>query len=168
MFALAYECAKPYTIRGTFMKTIAAVLMMIVSATAAAQITKCVDKNGKVIGYGECPEGVRTEQSGIKSAPTTSAPASAASSRSIAEQDAEFRKRQIEKQEAQAKADKKSAEDAQRQRACNDSQAYLKTLQAGQRVTRTDPKTGERGFLSDDEYPKEIASAQRSVSNNCK
>ena len=152
------------------MKTIAALLLMMMSAAASAQINKCIDKGGKVVGYGiECPDGTQSEQSGVKSAPAASpAPGAASQPKSHAERDADFRKRQIEKQEADAKAQKKSAEVAQRQRACTDSQAYLKTLQGGQRVTRTDAKTGERTFLSDSEYPKEIADAQRAVSANCK
>ena len=149
------------------MKTCAALLMMMLSATAAAQINKCVDKSGKVVGYGECPEGVTSESSGIKSAPASSS-APSPQMKSLAERDAEFRKRQIEKQEAEAKAAKKSAEADQRRQACDDSQAYLKTLQAGQRVTRADPKTGERSFLNDSDYPNEIANAERRVTANCK
>jgi hypothetical protein len=152
------------------MKIVAALLMMIISAVASAQINKCVDKSGKVVGYGnECPDGLKSEQSGVKSMPSASqAPASATPQKSLAERDAEFRKRQIEKQEAAAKAEKKGVESAQRLRACDDAKAYLKTLQAGQRVSRTDPKTGERSYLQDAEYPKEIADAERSVSGNCK
>ena len=152
------------------MKTIAALLMMMMSAVAAAQINKCVDKSGKVVGYGnECPEGTRSEQSSVKSAPAASpSPAAAPQQKSVAERDADFRKRQIEKQEADAKSEKKSAEADQRRRACQESQASLKSLQTGQRITRTDAKTGERTFLDDAEYPKEIASAQRAVAANCK
>ena len=151
------------------MKMIAAVLMMMVSAAASAQINKCLDKSGKVVGYGnECPDGSLSEQSGVKGAPSTSAPAAASQQKSLAERDADFRKRQIEKQEAAAKAEKKTAETEQRRRACDDAQAYLKSLQAGQRISRTDAKTGERSFLADAEYPKEIANAERVASTNCK
>jgi hypothetical protein len=112
---------------------------------------------------------MKSEDSGVRgAAPAASAPSSAPQQKSLAERDAEFRKRQIEKQEAASKAEKKSAETEQRKRACDDSQAYLKTLQAGQRISRTDPKTGERTFLSDAEYPKEITNAERSVAGNCK
>ena len=49
------------------MKTIVALLMITVSGVAAAQINKCVDKSGKVVGYGaECPPGSRAEQMAIK------------------------------------------------------------------------------------------------------
>lgn len=152
------------------MKKIAAFILVIASAGASAQINKCIDSSGKVVGYGtECPGGTHSEQSGIKSAPSTSSSTTApAATKSLAERDADFRKRQIEKQEAEAKAQKTSAQAAQQQRACQDAQTYLKSLQAGQRISRTDPKTGERTFLDDADYPKEIAGAQRSVSANCK
>jgi hypothetical protein len=151
------------------MKKIAAFIMVLASAGASAQINKCIDSSGKVVGYGtECPGGTHSEQSSIKSAPSTSSTTAPAATKSLAERDAEFRKRQIEKQEAEAKAQKTSAQAAQQQRACQDAQTYLKSLEAGQRITRTDPKTGERTFMDDADYPKEIASAQRSVSANCK
>jgi hypothetical protein len=147
-------------------KRYAAILLMIASGTAGAQINKCVDTSGKVVAYGaECPPGTRSEQTKIRNAPS-SAPASA--QKSLAEREAEFRKRQMEKQEATAKAEKKSAEEGERKRACEGSRAYLKSLQEKQRITRTDPKTGERVFLEDAEYPREIARAQQSVSQNCK
>ena len=63
---------------------------------------------------------------------------------------------------------KASAEAAQRQRACEDSRAYLKNLQAGNRVAKVDPKTGERAFLEDAQYANEIAAVQKMVDTNCK
>ena len=148
-----------------FMKTMIAVLVVLLPGLAAAQINKCVDAGGKVVAYGaECPAGTRSEATNIKNTP---APAGAAP-KSTAERDADFRKRQIEKQEAATKAEKKSAETDQRKRACEESRIYLKSLQERQRITKTDPKTGERGFLTDAEYPAETARAQRGVSENCK
>jgi hypothetical protein len=146
-------------------KTIVAILAVLMPGLAAAQINKCVDATGKTVGYAaECPAGTRAEQTGIKSRPASPG----TEQKSLAERDADFRKRQIEKQEASAKAEKKSAETEQRKRACEDSQAYLKSLQARQRITKTDPKTGERTFLSDSEYPKEIARAERNIAAHCK
>jgi len=156
------------------MRIIAVLLTLIVSSAGAAQINKCMDKSGKVVGYAnECPAGTRSEAADIKAPPApapavTPAGAAPPPPKSLAERDADFRKRQIEKQEAEAKADKKSAEAEQRKRACEQSQGYLKALQAGQRITSVDPKTGERKFLSEADYPKELAEAQRSVAANCK
>ena len=157
------------------MKIVVALLMIITaSGVAAAQINKCLDKSGKVVGYGtECPAGSRVEQMPNQGAPTPAsapagAPTAAPGQKSLADRDADFRKRQVEKQEAETKAQKKSAETAQRKQACENSQAYVKTLQAGQRVVRTDPKTGERAYLTDKEYAGELAQAQRTADANCK
>jgi hypothetical protein len=165
------------------MKRLIALAMMVVSAGAAAQINKCVDKNGKVVGYGyECQPGTTPEASGVKAAPSrapapaagsgsSSSPSSsspAAASKSVAERDADFRKRQMDKQEAAAKDNTKTSESEQRNRACEESRAYLKSLQSGNRITRTDPKTGERNFLADSEYSGEIARTQQTLQANCK
>jgi hypothetical protein len=171
------------------MKRLAAVAMMLMSAGAAAQINKCVDKSGKVVGYGyECQPGTTPQASGVKASPPSApaaAPAAGAGSaaggaasagaagaaaapKSVAERDADFRKRQMEKQESGAKDDKKAADAAQNKRACDDSRAYLKSLQAGNRITRTDPKTGERNYLADSDYSGEIARTQQTLQANCK
>jgi hypothetical protein len=160
-------------------KTITALLMLVFTAAAHGQINKCVDKAGKVISYGnECPAGTTSANTGIRSAPgagapgaptaSTKAPAAPNAKKSLAEQNAEFNKREAERQELLGQEQKKAGEDALRIRACEDSRAYLKSLQAGNRITRTDPKTGERVVLEDAGYPKEIAAAQQSVAANCK
>jgi hypothetical protein len=147
-------------------RTIAALLLCLAPVLAAAQVNKCLDDAGKVVGYAsECPPGTRSEQTGIRNAP---APASSAAQKSVAERDAEFRKRQLEQKEAAEKTDKKAAEVRERKDACTTSQAYLKNLQTGQRIRKTDPKSGETSFLADAEYPTEIAAAQRAVAANCK
>lgn len=148
------------------MKTLIAVLVVSMPGFAYAQINKCVDAGGKTVGYAtECPAGTRAEQTNIKNAP---AAAAKTEQKSLAERDADFRKRQMEKQEATAKAAKSSADAEQRKRACAQSQEYLKSLQSRQRISRTDPKTGERSFMSDADYPAEIARTERSVAENCK
>jgi len=144
---------------------IAMVLVTLLPGVASAQVNKCLDASGKVVAYGECPAGTRSEPTNIRNAP---APGGVGPQKSTAERDADFRKRQMEKQEATTKSDQKSAEAAQRKAACDTSRAYLKQLQERQRITKTDPKTGERSYMSDAEYPKEIATAERSVAQNCK
>ena len=148
------------------MKKIFAVLLLALApGLAGAQVNKCLDASGKAVAYAtECPPGTRSEQTNIKNNPGQSAPAQ----KSLAERDADFRKRQAEKQEADAKAAKSGAENAQRSEACTGSRAYLKNLQEGQRIRTRDPKTGEQGYLADAEYAKEIARTQQTISANCK
>jgi hypothetical protein len=148
------------------MKTIFAVLVLtLLPGLATAQINKCLDARGKAVAYAtECPPGTRSEQTSIKNNPGQAAPAA----KSLAEREADFKKRQVEKQEADAKASKSGAEVAQRKQACADTQAYLKNLQEGQRIRTRDAKTGEQRYLADAEYAKEIANTQQTLSKNCK
>jgi len=147
------------------MKLVAAILFVLTPMCAAAQVNRCMDANEKVVGYAaECPSGTRAERTTIKSAPG----AAASTPKSLAEREADFRKRQLEKQEADVKAEKKIVEADDRKRACEDSRSYLKALQDRVRIVRADPKTGERVYLSDSEYPQELARAQRAVAQSCK
>jgi hypothetical protein len=91
----------------------------------------------------------------------------AAPGQSLAERGADFRKRQAEQQEADKKSALKAQDMADRSQNCTDAQAYLKSLQAGARIVRTDPKTGERVFLEDADRPGEIQRAQRAADSNC-
>ena len=110
------------------MKPIFAVLLLaLLPGVAGAQVNKCLDASGKVVAYGtDCPPGTRPEPTTIRNAPASGG---AASQKSTAERDADFRKRQMEKQEATVKANEKSAEAAQRKAACETSRTYLKQLQ---------------------------------------
>ena len=53
------------------------------------------------------------------------------------------------------------------ERNCFDARSQLRALQDGQRISRTDPRTGERIVLDDKDRPAEIATAQKNVDNWC-
>lgn len=156
------------------------------AATAAqAQIVKCIGKDGKIEFASSCPSGTKQMDTGVsnKPAPVPSpakdakgADAKAADKggdakkgpQTLAERDADFKKRQTEKSAADDKAAKSAADDERRRRACTDAQSYVKRLQDRQRIVSVDPKTGERSYLSDGDYAREATVAQQSVSENCK
>ena len=151
------------------MKTILALVMMLLSATAYGQLVKCVSKDGKVEYANNCPPGTTEHQTGIRSSGGGSSSASTApQQKSLAERDADFKKRQIEQQEASQKDAKSSAEAAQKKEACDNAQTYLRNLEGGMRITRTDPKTGERVFLEDPQRDAEIVKARARADQNCK
>lgn len=131
-----------------------------------AQIMKCVGAGGRVEFASSCPPGTKAENTGIRSSPSPSAPASP--QKTLSERDADFRKRQIEQQESAKKAAEKAQESADRSQNCENAQNYLRSLQSGARIGKTDPKTGERVFLEDAERAGEIQRAQRAVETNCK
>jgi hypothetical protein len=151
-------------------KTILALLMMVLSAAAHGQLMKCISKDGKVIYANSCPPDTTEHQIGAKSSPPVpagSAPSPPAQ-KSLAERDAEFKKRMIEKQEMEQKEAKKLAEAQQKREACENAQAYLKSLESGTRIARADPKTAERIFMEDAERATETTRARARVAESCK
>jgi hypothetical protein len=147
---------------------IALVLLLPAAFPAHAQLLKCVSKDGRVEYATQCSADTEAQQTGIRNVPAS--PASGATSKqpTMAEREADFRKRRAEQAEAQDKQQKEAAEKAQRQRACQDARNYLTGLESGARIARTDPKTGERAFLEDAARAREIVTAKQSVQANCK
>jgi Domain of unknown function (DUF4124) len=162
---------------------------LLMAATAAqAQIVKCVGKDGKIEFASSCPSGTKQMETGVtsKPAPVPTQDAKAGDAKAgdtkaadkggdakkgpptLAEREADYKKRQTEKAAADEKTAKSATDDARSRRACTDAQSYLKRLQERQRIVNVDPKTGERVYLNDADYPREMAVAQQSVSENCK
>jgi len=139
---------------------------MLAPVAAHGQLLKCIGTDGKVEYASQCPPDTKEIQTGIRNVPSASPPA--ATQKSLAEREADFRKRQTEGAEARQKQEKKTSEAAEIRQACENAQTYLKGLQEGQRYSRVDPKTGERINLDDAGRASEIARAQRMVDQNCK
>jgi hypothetical protein len=145
--------------------TIVVLALALLPVAVHAQIMKCVGAGGRVEFAASCPPGTKAENTGIRNAP---AAASSNQQKSLAERDAEFRKRQADQQEAAKKAEEKTQETTDLRKNCDAAQSYLRSLQSGNRIGKTDPKTGERVFLEDNERAAEIARAQRAADTNCK
>jgi len=153
-------------------KTIAALTVLLASTAAYGQVMKCVGPDGRVEYANFCPTGttgqkttISTKASGSAHAPAApAAPASA--QKSLAEQEAAFKKRQIEQREAQQKTQKVAAEQAQKRQACESAQNYLKTLESGVRLRARDPKTGDIGYLDDAGRAAEVAKAHKAIRDN--
>ena len=145
-------------------------VLLLTAGTAAGQLMECVDAKGAKTFANYCPPDTvkenRLMKSGAGPGPATgsSAPAPA---KSIADRDADFKKRALERQEAEKKAEKTQADTKEAERNCLDARSQLRALQDGQRIARTDPKTGERVMLEDKDRPNEIATAQRSADSWC-
>ena len=150
-------------------RLLTAFIAMLIAGAAAGQIFECVDANGKKEYAQVCPPGTVKETKWTKGGGAGSSPGKAApATKSLTEQDAAFRKRAAERQEAEAKAEKEKTDSQNSQRACEDARAQLKQLEDGLRIARTDPNTGERSFLEDKDRPAEIARAREAVSSWCK
>jgi len=148
------------------MKNLLIILTLVcLPAAAHAQIMKCVGAGGRVEFAATCPPGTKAESTGIKNNP---AAAPAAAQKSLADRDADFRKRQAEQQDNAKKAETKAQDEIDRKQNCSSAQSFLSGLQSGGRIVKNDPKTGERVFLDDNERATEMARAQRAVDTNCK
>jgi uncharacterized protein DUF4124 len=139
------------------------------AATALAQQYKWVDQDGKV-RYGDTPPpgAQATPLKPPVSAPAAPAPAAKKDGGTPElSPEAAFRKRQQERQEKDEKSAKERADAETKRVNCEQSQASLRTLQSGQRISSTDA-AGERVFIDDAERAKEIERTQRAVSDWCK
>jgi hypothetical protein len=149
---------------------------LLACGIVSAQILECVDAKGRKEFANQCPPGTtesrKINRSGVGTPSTpaagAAAPAAAPAQKSLAEQDAAFRKRQTERQEADAKAEKDKADAENRRVQCEQSQSQLKALESGQRIGRFDVKTGERQIVQDDERQAEINTARKAVQSWCK
>jgi hypothetical protein len=151
----------------TMNKLLIMLALVLLPGLAQAQIMKCVGAGGRVEFAAACPPGTKAENTGIRSTPSP-ATAPAASQKSLAERDAEFRKRQVEQQDTAKKTEDKNREAADMSQNCESSKGYLTSLKAGMSIGKTDPKTGERSYLGDSDRAVEIERAQRAVDSNCK
>ena len=156
--------------------------LALVSGVAYAQQYKWVDKNGKT-QYGDAPP------AGVKAIPlkgpaTPPAPPPAAKKDdkggdaskdaksakkgplTPAEQEAEFRKRQIEAAKASDESAKKQQEVSSKKESCETARDTLRTLESGSRISRTNA-SGERFFIDDNQRAAETAKAQKSVADFC-
>ena len=152
-------------------------LTLAFAAAASAQLYRWVDKDGKVL-YGDTPppgvkaRTLRAPQVATPPAADDAAAKDAAAkdarkgSLTPAEQEQEFRKRQMQAQKAQEKADLARKDSEAKQENCARAREALATFESGQRVSRTNAQ-GERYFLEDDVRAAETEKARASVRDWC-
>ena len=141
---------------------------LALAGLAFAQQYKWVDQNGRT-QYGDVPPpGVKaTPMRGAPAAPATAAPDAASKAPGKPQDaDAAFRQRQLDAQKAAEKSAAEQNELTAKKENCSRAQAYLRTLESGQRISSTD-KDGERVYLEDDQRASETAKARQSIQQNC-
>ncbi|MDH3320783.1 MAG: DUF4124 domain-containing protein [Betaproteobacteria bacterium] len=160
------------------MRILILTMMLAFAAAASAQLYRWVDKDGRVhYTATPPPPGVTSRTLRTPSAaPPTSAPDDTAKDAAgtearkgpltPAEQEQEFRKRQLEAQKAREK-EALAAKDAEtKQQNCARAQEALATLESGQRVSRTNAQ-GERYYLDDEARAREADAARQAVRDWC-
>ena len=157
---------------------LATALAATLALPALAQIYTWTDASGQRQISDRPPEGqvkdLRVQGSRSVPPPATTTGAAGAGKpdekkpQTINEKALEFNKRQLEREEARAKQEKAEAEAKERAQRCEQAQANVRSLRAGGRASRVDPKTGERVFLEEADIQKEIVEAQRIADSWCK
>lgn len=93
-------------------------------------------------------------------------PAAANAPKTYAERDAEFRKRQQERADTERKAQEEQQKAAQKAVECERSRGYLRALEDGVRITRTDP-AGNRAYLDDAQRAAEMDRMRKAIRELC-
>ena len=145
-------------------------LALLAATSAYCEVYKWVDPDGTV-HYSDqpAPGATQEETLNIRSGTATGSGTGAQKApgpKTYIEQDAEFRKRQVEAEEKRAKEEKALADAKERQQNCERARASLRMLQSGDRIIRTDVK-GEREYLDDNQRQQEMASAQKTADSWC-
>lgn len=94
------------------------------------------------------------------------APAPSSAPKSVAERDMEFRKRQQERADSDRKAQEEQQRAAAKAADCERSRGYLRSLEDGVRIARTDP-TGNREILDDEQRAVEIDRTRKVIQQLC-
>ena len=153
--------------------------LLLAVGSAQAQLYHYKDANGRMV-YSDSPPPPGTPSGNIMKAPklsssAASAPASDAPAagdkdkktgpKSVAEQEADYKKRQAEDaKKAKETGEKTAMEDARKAR-CAALQNNLTAMQAGQRIRKYDA-AGNPYFVEDAERAADVAKAQAEMANS--
>jgi len=106
----------------------------------------------------------QTEPSRAEAEKDAAQPATAPS---LADREAQFRKRRAEEAEAKAKAEAEAKRAQERERACSQARAQLAALKSGQRVARF-KEDGSREILDDAQRAQETEKVQAYIEQQCR
>lgn len=156
-------------------KTLVLLIVLAFAGPAQAQIKCWTNADGKRACGDAPPPGAKVRT--VKDAPASAGAAPAAAKDgaakdakkgplTAAEQDQDYRKRQIEAQKAAAKAEQEQKEATAKKENCERSQLMVRAMESGQRISRTDAK-GERYFLDDAQVAQELSKARQNSQQWC-
>jgi len=99
-------------------------------------------------------------------APATDATAPVRPSGSLADQEADFRKRQLARERTEKKLAEEETQARQRDEACSRARGYQQVLNSGVPVLHPDPD-GNHGYLGDEQRVRELQQAHEAIAKNC-
>ena len=161
---------------GNTVLLLAIVAAAVSGAAIGAQTYKWTDAQGKVHYSDQPPPAevkepitVKTPRQSSAATPTatpTGKDAAPAKAKTYVEQEADFKKRQVETAEREAAEKKKAAEAAEKKQTCMQARSQLKGMQSGGRITQTNAK-GEREYMNDAQVGQEIERLKKLEASAC-
>jgi hypothetical protein len=148
-------------------KSILVLFLAVATSAAFGQAYKWRDASGR-IQYSDTPPpaGAKDVQQ-LRKVPASVTSTTPDAAKSIADQDAAFRKRLVERKEAEAKQAKAAEEEQVRARNCTQAQGQLAALESGGRMVRLNAQ-GERITLDDAERERAAQETRKAVESWCK
>ena len=158
-----------------------ALALLLASGVAQAQLYHYKDASGRTV-YSDTPPPAGTPAGNILKAPKLNPNAPAVPKaptatvgkdgkevkndgpKSVAEKEADYKKRMAENDKKAKEDDAKAKADQQRQQACAGMQQNLAALQTGQRVRKMDAN-GNPYFVEDNERAADVARMQQSMAD---
>lgn len=149
------------------MKHCLAICMLLTSISTHAALNKWVDADGKIHYSDSVPADVKVKKLRSFTAPDASAPASGVpAQKSLAEREADWKKSQNSKDEAEKKAALEKENASIKQKNCEGARGNLAAYENSPRMVQYDAK-GERTYLDDTARAQKIDEARKAVSTYC-
>lgn len=120
-------------------------------------------------GMSAPPSGMATPAAGMGGPPpgmATPSSASTGTALTAADRELEFRKRRMERAEAERKAAEDAAKKKEMAAACDDTRNQLRTLESGMRVSHVN-EAGERVVMDEATRASKLAAAQDALRKHC-
>jgi hypothetical protein len=142
-----------------------AAVLSFTSGGAAAQIFECIDANGRLEFAQKCAPGTARQREVAKKG-AGNLDSAAPPQTSYQDEEQGFRRRQMDREAKEARA---TAEAANAEKRCQNARARLASVESARRMySGSDPKTGERHYLDDNERLTATQKARDGVTAYCK
>jgi hypothetical protein len=136
-------------------------------AKAAPAAAPVVGADGKEVPKDGTAAAATVASNDAAKAPAKDAKTADTGPKTLAERDAESKKRNAEAAEKSKKAEEKAAADKQNSERCNELRNQVTALESGQRMNRTNDK-GEREAIDDSQRQQMISRSRDDIAKNCK
>jgi hypothetical protein len=135
-------------------------LASLITFGAHAQVLECIDSQGRKEFASVCPPGTMSQKELRAKGQAT---VSEAPQQDWQEQERAFQQRRLQRESAEADAEKKRAQQQNAERRCASAQRAMEQLKSGRRLRWVDKATGERNVMTDAEHAAETKAVEEEL-----